>query len=58
MVERGDPLLDGPVAAAAGGRDQRPEPDLPGRADPPGAAQSGSHGRAIQVTQSHSPGLG
>ena len=33
-------------------------PDLAGRADPPGRRQSGSHGRAIQVTQSHSPGLG
>ena len=58
MVDRGDPLLDGPGAAAARRRGQRPRSDLAGRADAQGPAQSGSHGRAIQVTQSHSPGLG
>ena len=58
MARAGRPAARGSDPAAARDRIQRPEPDLPGRADPSGAAQSGSHGRAIQVTQSHSPGLG
>ena len=45
-------------SAAARGGDQRSRPDLARAADPQGRRQSGSHGRAIQVTQRHSPGLG
>ena len=52
------PAARRPGAAAARRRDQRPRSDLAGRADAHGPAQSGSHGRAIQVRQSHSPGLG
>ena len=58
MAERDDPLLAGPVAPPPGAevndRDQV-SPAEPTRTIP---LTSGSHGRAIQVTHSHSPGLG
>ncbi len=49
MRETDDPLLDGPVAAAARRRSERAVAGLPGRADPHGHGRS--HGRSIQVTQ-------
>ncbi len=58
MAERDDPLLQGPVAAAAGRGDQRPGPDLAGRPDDDRHGAGRSHGRAIQVRQRHSPGWG
>ena len=58
MAERGDPLLEGPVPPPPGAEYNDPSQISPAEPTRPGAAQSGSHGRAIQVRQSHSPGLG
>ena len=56
MAERDDPLLDGPVPPPPGAEINDPSQISP--AEPTTALHSGSHGRAIQVRQSHSPGLG
>ncbi len=50
------PAAAWPGRAAAGGGRQRPRAGLAERADP--GLHAGSHGRDIQVTQSHSSGLG
>ena len=57
MAERGDPLLDGPVPPPPGAEINDPDQISPAQPTR-GRRHAGSHGRAIQVRQSHSPGLG
>ena len=53
-----DPLLEGPIAPPPGAEINDRDQISPAEPTRTVAAHSGSHGRAIQVTQSHSPGLG